>query len=74
MNYKCDKCKKTYSSQQSLCNHNKKFHSNNIEKPVINNNKKTCVNCNKQFVNKYTLVNHLFYDYNSYLYHYFYLI
>ena len=38
--YSCKICNKLYTSQSSLCNHNKKFHSNIIkivEKPVEKN-------------------------------------
>ncbi len=57
----CEQCKKKYSSQQSLCNHNKKFHlkNNNINNIIINYNSNICELCNKKFVNKYTLKNHL---------------
>ena len=60
---KCDICNKIYSSKSSLCNHNKKFHSNNTTNNVkfVNNcliidvkckeNVKslTCELCNKIF-------------------------
>ena len=28
--YRCNSCNKYYSSQNSLCNHNKNFHTENI--------------------------------------------
>ena len=34
--FRCNICNKNYSSQSSLCNHNKKFH-NNIVSPVFSN-------------------------------------
>jgi len=60
MAYDCNKCKKKYSSQQSLCNHNKRFHSVNDKTDNIDiSNKNKCNNCNKIFVNRYTLKYHL---------------
>jgi hypothetical protein len=59
--YKCTICNKEYSSQSSLCNHNKKFHKNNIVEcntnvipcntTVIPTNTKEykCTYCNKNF-------------------------
>jgi hypothetical protein len=35
LNFFCKFCNKMYASQSSLCNHNKKFHNNNIAN-VIN--------------------------------------
>jgi hypothetical protein len=34
--FKCNICNKNYSSQSSLCNHNKKFHTNNMSNNVNN--------------------------------------
>ena len=58
--YSCKICNKNYSSQSSLCNHNKKFHDVNNQplstnnqllstnnQPIINQNKYTCRYCNK---------------------------
>jgi hypothetical protein len=65
MSFNCDKCKKKYSSYQSIWNHNKKFHSNNIELNVNDNikldinDKIKCDYCNKHYNNKYTLKTHL---------------
>jgi hypothetical protein len=59
MNYNCNICKKIYISQQSLCNHNKKFHS---QTSIIKNNKNKnfiCEYCNNKFITKQTLNNHL---------------
>ena len=63
--YICNICNKDYSSQSSLCNHNKKFHQNNNKnvknvKEIVNNvneNVKivkslTCEYCNKIFNNR----------------------
>jgi len=59
--YKCILCNKDYSSQSSLCNHNKKFHKNNVNERNINviscnttviptNTKEyKCTYCNKNF-------------------------
>jgi hypothetical protein len=59
MTYKCDLCKKTYISRQSLCNHNKKFHSSSsIIKNDINKNF-ICNYCDKHFITKQTLNNHI---------------
>ena len=38
--YSCNICNKDYASQSSLCNHNKKFHRNNL---LLNNNKQNIV-------------------------------
>ena len=35
--FRCNLCKKHYSSKSSLCNHNKKFHNCNSI-PVVSNN------------------------------------
>jgi hypothetical protein len=61
MEYNCNQCKKKYSSQQSLCNHNKKFHSKNNETKldIDEQNINKCNFCNKKFINRYTLKNHL---------------
>ena len=44
----CKICNKKYSSQSSLCNHNKKFHN------ILNVENKSliCTNCNKKFKNR----------------------
>jgi len=60
--YSCKICNKSYASQSSLCNHNKKFHSNNVVhkgttvvQQVVEcctskiNNKTCCKFCNKIF-------------------------
>ena len=58
--YTCNICNKEYSSQSSLCNHNKRFHQTNINKcqplangcqPLANGCKPKirCENCNKEF-------------------------
>jgi hypothetical protein len=60
--YRCNICNKDYSSNSSLCNHNKKFHTKNVENVEINvenveinvenveNNKSLkCDFCNKLF-------------------------
>ena len=47
--YSCKICNKLYASQSSLCNHNKKFHSND-SKHYVTNGKQT-VNNSKQEVN-----------------------
>jgi hypothetical protein len=63
---KCNICNKVYSSKSSLCNHNKKFHNENINKTdnsmkkTDNSMKKTdeniknynCRYCNKEYNNK----------------------
>jgi hypothetical protein len=36
--YSCNICNKQYASQSSLCNHNKKFHSNNLLLNINNQN------------------------------------
>ena len=66
MEYNCNQCKKKYSSQQSLCNHNKKFHSkknetiSNIDEFNIDEfNINKCDYCKKKFINRYTLRIHL---------------
>jgi len=61
MEYNCNQCKKKYSSQQSFCNHNKKFHSkqNEITQNIDDSNINKCNYCNKKFVNKHTLKIHL---------------
>jgi len=59
--YKCEKCNKNYSSNSSLCNHNKKFHNikliknnesqNIITKSIENsNNQYNCHYCNKTYI------------------------
>jgi len=54
--YRCNICNKDYSSNSSLCNHNKKFHNKNVEvnvknvKENVENNKSLkCDFCNKLF-------------------------
>jgi hypothetical protein len=62
--FKCNVCEKNYSSQSSLCNHNKKFHKTNITENNGNitktngnitetngniKNKLVCKYCNKIF-------------------------
>jgi hypothetical protein len=60
--YSCILCNKQYASKSSLCNHNKKFHNNNVVQkgtnvvlPVVvcgtsmSNNKNQCKFCNKLF-------------------------
>ncbi len=59
MNYNCNECKKCYTSYQSYWNHNKKFHVNNKTIIIKDINKIYCDYCNKNFLNKYTLKNHL---------------
>jgi prophage antirepressor-like protein len=65
--FHCIKCKKYYSSQSSLCNHNKKFHSkiNNTNNNTYNTTDNTtdntnniittkryyCNKCNRDFIN-----------------------
>jgi hypothetical protein len=63
IDFQCKVCNKAYSSYKSLWNHNKKFHSNNVEKPVeivekpveivekpVEKNKSLiCESCNKLF-------------------------
>ena len=52
-NYKCNICIKFYSSHSSLCNHNKKFHNNIVNKyKCIVNNKKYIVNKSNCIVNE----------------------
>ena len=41
--YICNTCNKIYSSQSSLCNHNKKFHKENV-KNVVNSSHNVCNN------------------------------
>ena len=60
MVYNCDKCKKEYSSYQSLWIHNKKYHINKIETIITNTvNTIKCNHCDKIFKTKYILNNHL---------------
>jgi hypothetical protein len=47
--HSCNICNKQYASQSSLCNHNKKFHQNNVNTNV--NNVNTNVNTNVNNVN-----------------------
>ena len=68
LNFFCKFCNKMYASQSSLCNHNKKFHNNNIanvinlisnvvanDNNVIQGNKIIkCEYCNKIFASRYT--------------------
>jgi uncharacterized membrane protein YukC len=55
----CKICNKYYSSQSSLCNHNKKFHSDNILKSSDNILKNyNCRKCNKIFKNIKTRWSH----------------
>jgi hypothetical protein len=54
--FRCNICNKNYSSQSSLCNHNKKFHKNKTTMVSINsqclvNDSKGFVNDSKGFVN-----------------------
>jgi hypothetical protein len=58
MNHKCKICNKYYSSSQSLCNHNRKFHNiksvsdntlDNTLDDTLNTKKYNCNYCNKQF-------------------------
>jgi hypothetical protein len=66
--YKCDLCNKKYSSQSSLCNHNKKFHTNKINLkcvmnnslnvPIITNNILQCKYCNKIYSNRHSKWKH----------------
>ena len=58
MNLSCNICKKKYSCYQSLNNHNKKFHTNNHDDIIENNNKIICNYCNKYYYSKYTLKTH----------------
>ena len=61
MNFFCDKCKKKFSSYQSLWFHNKK-HLNNqttLNNDNSDNNDIQCDYCNKLLVNKYSLKRHL---------------
>ena len=54
-NFRCKICNKDYSSASSLCNHNKKFHNNNVKenvKIVKENKSVTCEFCNKVFNNR----------------------
>jgi len=61
MSNNCEICHKKYASYQSLWIHNKKYHSDDNNRP---NNKRTnektisCDYCKKLFLNKYTLKNH----------------
>jgi hypothetical protein len=63
-NYICNICNKQYSSQSSLCNHNKKFHKKNVSNnipvnnipvnntiPIVNNN---VLNVPNNIINKNT--------------------
>jgi hypothetical protein len=59
MTFFCDKCKKNFSSYQSLWFHNKK-HITNISTIIDSNtNKIKCDFCNKILINKYSLKRHL---------------
>jgi hypothetical protein len=49
--YKCKHCNKYYASQNSLCNHNKKFHLHNNVVESITKNTYNCRKCNKNFNN-----------------------
>jgi hypothetical protein len=57
----CDKCKKEYSSYNSLWLHNKKYHVNkdNVIQEIIINDPNSCIHCNKISKNKYLLQKHL---------------
>ena len=61
MNFYCEKCKKKFSSYQSLWFHNKKHIENTIIYNNNNNNKNEtqCDYCNKLLINKYSLKRHL---------------
>ena len=64
--FRCKLCNKNYSSASSLCNHNKKFHNDNVLKSSDNvlkssddNIKKYCCRkCNKTFFNVKTRWSH----------------
>jgi hypothetical protein len=60
--FRCNICNKNYASNSSLCNHNKKFHKNNVVQKgssvvlhevvcgtSLINNKSQCKYCNKLF-------------------------
>ena len=61
MEYKCEICKKSYSSYQSLWIHNKKYHKNDTNKQISENNTiiNKCEYCNKQFTRKNNLNYHI---------------
>ncbi len=57
--YRCKLCNRLYASASSLCNHTKKFHSENVKnvKQNVKQNVKnvkslTCEYCNKVFNNR----------------------
>ena len=59
--FQCNICVKFYSSQSSLCNHNKKFHSCNSNTNVTNSNNNIifkCISCNIIFNNRQTKWRH----------------
>jgi hypothetical protein len=63
--YRCNSCNKYYSSQNSLCNHIKKFHtknilqsSNNILKDKLDDKMYKCRKCGKVFYNVKTRWSH----------------
>ncbi len=56
MMYSCNICNKEYSSQSSLCNHNKKFHQNNNNQVPISSNK-VPISSNKVLINSNKILN-----------------
>ena len=68
--YRCDICIKYYASKSSLCNHNKKYHLNNVHfvndivhdvhdnVHVLKNKEYNCINCNKIFSSRQGRCNH----------------
>jgi len=64
---RCNICTKYYSSKSSLCNHNKKYHSNSVilnstliaqNSTLIAPNKYNCKYCNKNFSRNYCVTRH----------------
>ena len=66
--YRCNICDKKYSSQSSLCNHNKKFHTTKsipisipivpVSVPVCVQNIYQCKYCNKIYANRHSKWKH----------------
>ena len=66
--YRCNICYKNYSSQSSLCNHNKKYHTNksstisipsiSVSVPVSVQNIFQCKYCNKIYANRHSKWKH----------------